>query len=363
MSAKELAEAVSEAIKGKNAAYYQGPALVSWLNTAEDSELVRINVFDLAEKLRVEGRRLLETFVRLTKDGLFDLNWDFHCTTCNAVAVSHRHMAENSGTDHCPLCNVEFRNTLDTNVEVTFTPSERLYRVDPAFLERMMAETAALHAEGGIKLPRVFVSGLDCLHVPLFREMFETETLSLRESLGIKQVCLMFTDIKGSTELYDRFGDSAAYGLVRDHFELLFDRVQRRGGVVVKTIGDAVMASFRHSADGVAAAADIRAAFLEFNKREGLRGQILVKVGLHAGPAIMVNLNNRTDYFGQTVNLAARIQGVAEGGEVIVSEAVARDGAVPAVLRPVLKSLGRRVVELKGISKPQTIYRLNFVDS
>lgn len=88
---------------------------------------------------------------------------------------------------------------------------------------------------------------------------------SSRESLAISHVCIMFTDIKGSTSLYDRLGDSAAYALVREHFDVLFHRVEQNDGVIVKTIGDSVMASFKSSADGVAAALAIQAAFRDFN--------------------------------------------------------------------------------------------------
>jgi hypothetical protein len=125
-------------------------------------------------------------------DGVLDLNGDFHRTECNAVAGSHRHLNEATADGHCPLCKVDFRNTLDRNVEVTFTPTARPWSVD----RRFVAEQTRLTVE----LPDQFVSGMDCLHVPLFREIFETETLSVRESLHVGQVCIMFTDIKG----YDR---------------------------------------------------------------------------------------------------------------------------------------------------------------
>jgi adenylate cyclase len=218
------------------------------------------------------------------------------------------------------------------------------------------------HKEKSIRLPEIYVSGLDCLHVPLFREMFESETLSLRESLNISQVCIMFTDIKGSTELYDRLGDAVAYGLVRDHFDVLFQQVEKNHGVIVKTIGDSVMASFRRPSDGVAAAMGIRAAFNEFNGRENLKNEVIVKVGLHAGATIMVNLNNRLDYFGQVVNMAARIQGTADGGQIIVSSEIRQDRDALAAMKGQVKALRRRVANLKGISAAQTTFRLEFSD-
>ncbi|HUX14100.1 MAG TPA: adenylate/guanylate cyclase domain-containing protein [Spirochaetia bacterium] len=360
MNTKNLTRAVARLAETNEAQFYPGEPFVDWLRNAGEEDLYRINVFSLADQLTVKRAPLLETFIRLVKEGVMNLNWDFHCTECNAVAGSHRHLADATAGDHCPLCKVDFRNTLDRNVEVTFTPSESLYQVGKKFLDEQLKKTVALHTAKLIKLPPLFVSGMDCLHVSLFREMFETETLSLRESLQIKQVCIMFTDIKGSTELYDRFGDTAAYALIRDHFDILFERVERHGGVIVKTIGDAVMASFRRPADGVAAALAIRRGFAEFNSREDIRNEILVKIGLHAGSTIMVNLNNRIDYFGQTVNMAARIQNTAAGDEIIVSQAIRNDAESVELLRTAVTSVVKRIVTLKGIAAPQNVYRLKF---
>ncbi len=253
MKTKRLARAVEKAVTADAEGHYPGKPLLGWFAQGNDGQLWRLNAFALADSLSVDRKRLLATLIRLVKEGILDLNWDFHCTTCNAVAGSHRHLREATARDHCPLCNMDFRNDLARNVEVTFTPSARLYPIDESFLGAQMERTAQLHREKKIRLPEVFVSGMDCLHVPLFREIFETETLSLRESLHISQVCIMFTDVKGSTALYERLGDSAAYALIRDHFDVLFRRVEDNGGVIVKTIGDSVMASFKRPADGIAA--------------------------------------------------------------------------------------------------------------
>ncbi len=360
MNTKNLSRAVEKLVSQDPEGYYPGKSLVAWLERATDKDLWRINAFQLADELKAERTRLLATMIRLVHDGVLDLNWDFHCTECNAVAGSHRHLREATAGDHCPLCNVDFRNTLDKNVEVTFTPAANLYTVDRRFLDEQLKRTVELHKQKALTLPPVFASGLDCLHVPLFREMFESETLALRESLQIKQVCIMFTDIKGSTSLYERLGDSAAYGLIRDHFDILFRGIEDNDGVVVKTIGDSVMASFKRPADGVAAAVAIQSAFADFNRRENLRNEVLVKIGLHSGSTIMVNLNNRLDYFGQTVNMSARIQGTADGGDIIISSSVRNDPDSIDRLRGKVSSLGKRLVTLKGINGAQAVFRLNF---
>jgi class 3 adenylate cyclase len=362
MNTRNLVREVEKRIAEGPEAHYPGAALAQWFGKAKDAELWRINAFVRADRLSVNREKLLATFIRLVREGVLDLHWDFHCTNCNAVAGTHNHLREATAGSHCPLCDMDFRNDLARNVEVTFTPSGRWYVIDPGFLKEQTRLVVQAHREKKIRFPAVYVSGLDCLHVPLFREMFESETLSLRESLAVSQVCIMFTDIKGSTELYDRLGDSVAYGLVRDHFDVLFKEVEQNHGVVVKTIGDSVMASFRRPCDGVAAAMGIRQAFNEFNKRENLRNEVIVKIGLHAGATIMVNLNNRLDYFGQVVNMAARIQGTADGGEIIVSSAVRQDPDAVGRMKGRVKALRRRVENLKGIAAAQVTFRLEFAD-
>jgi len=362
MNTKNLVREVEKKISGDAEGHYPGPVLAQWFSKARDADLWRINAFVLADSLTVNREKLLATLIRLVQEGVLDLNWDFHCTNCNAVAGTHNHLREATAGNHCPLCNMDFRNDLAKNVEVTFTPGGRWYTIDAGFLKEETRKVVEAHKAKTIRLPARYVSGLDCLHVPLFREMFESETLALRESLAISQVCIMFTDIKGSTELYDRLGDSVAYGLVRDHFDVLFAVVQQNHGVIVKTIGDSVMASFRRPADGVAAAIGIRQAFNEFNRRENLRNEVIVKIGLHAGATIMVNLNNRLDYFGQVVNLAARIQGTADGGQIIVSSAVREDPHAVQKMKGRVKALRRRVENLKGIAAAQVTFRLEFAD-
>jgi class 3 adenylate cyclase len=128
--------------------------------------------------------------------------------------------------------------------------------------------------------------------------------------------------------------------------------------LIVKTIGDSVMASFKKPVDGVAAAMAIQKAFSAFNQR--LRDEILVKVGLHSGSTIMVNLNNRLDYFGQVVNIAARIQGTAGGGDIVISSDVRRDPASIERMKGQVKGLARRFETLKGISEAQEVFSLGF---
>ena len=155
-----------------------------------------------------------------------------------------------------------------------------------------------------------------------FRDLFPNESLAPGEEADISQVVLMFTDLEGSTALYERVGDGLAYQMVRRHFALLAAVVRAHDGAMVKTIGDAVMAAFARPGDAVGAALD---AIREVGNDAD---DLVIKIGIHAGPCVAVTLNDRLDYFGGTVNLAARLQGESRGGDIVLSETVAADGEV-----------------------------------
>jgi class 3 adenylate cyclase len=166
-----------------------------------------------------------------------------------------------------------------------------------------------------------YLSGGMLLTRQTFRRLFRSERVDDSEGLGVRQVTLLFTDLKGSTALYERLGDLNAYALVRQHFTLIQDAVQTHAGAVVKTIGDAVMAAFFRPEDAVAAALRMLQAIDGFNRQRGAT-DIILKIGAHAGHSIAVTLNENLDYFGQTVNIAARVQALAEAGEICLSETV-----------------------------------------
>jgi class 3 adenylate cyclase len=165
----------------------------------------------------------------------------------------------------------------------------------------------------------------------------------------------MFTDLRGSTALYGRLGDARAYGLVREHFAYLAAAVRRHDGAIVKTIGDAVMAAFADPADAVRAALAVQRGIAGFNRASGWNA-ISIKLGLHAGPCIAVTLNDRLDYFGSTVNLAARLQGRSEGDDLVFSASLVEDPAVA----PLLAGLGleAETAQVKGFDAPVRFFRL-----
>jgi class 3 adenylate cyclase len=166
---------------------------------------------------------------------------------------------------------------------------------------------------------------------------------------------LLFTDLKGSTELYDRIGDLNAYSQVQRHFERLLDVTVRHNGAVVKTIGDAIMAAFVTPSDAVSAAIKMRSEIERLNEARAARDFIL-KIGIHRGPSIAVTLNDRLDYFGQTVNIASRVEHLAEGDEICLTEEVYDAPGVADLLTPYAKR--RDHSHLKGVQQDVAVFRI-----
>jgi class 3 adenylate cyclase len=164
-----------------------------------------------------------------------------------------------------------------------------------------------------------------------FRHLFSDAVLKGGDEVSIAQVTLLFTDLKGSTALYEHVGDAPAYGLVREHFDFLAGLVRDHDGSVVKTIGDAVMAAFSDPVDGLRCAVAIQTDLAAFN-REHKTMPIAIKVGVHVGATIAVTMNGRLDYFGGTVNMAARLQNESEAGEIVLSRALLDDPGVEGLL-------------------------------
>jgi class 3 adenylate cyclase len=195
------------------------------------------------------------------------------------------------------------------------------------------------------------LTGHDVTTLQSFRDLFSDQTLRPGDEVAIGRVALLFSDLRGSTALYERVGDAAAYGLVRAHFADLTEVIRRHDGAVVKTIGDAVMAAFARPADALLAALAIQA-----THDGGDKDALMIKLGVHAGPCVAVTLNGRLDYFGSTVNLAARLQDRSLGGDIVVSESIAADPTAAAVLAPLPGTWERAA--LKGMASPIGFLRL-----
>jgi class 3 adenylate cyclase len=192
-----------------------------------------------------------------------------------------------------------------------------------------------------------------------FRELFSAEVLAPGHEIGVKRLALLFTDLKGSTAMYERLGDAPAYGVVRDHFGYLTAIVAARRGAVVKTIGDAVMAVFSSGADALEAALDMQERIAELDATLAPRPPVILKIGVHEGAAIAINADGVLDYFGTTANVAARVQNESAGGDIVVTDVLRDDPAVVEVMTRRAPPAEAFESPLKGLTGVHRLWRLS----
>ena len=232
----------------------------------------------------------------------------------------------------------------------------------------------ALDNQAGVRvLPSVFIAA-DALHHLIgkrkpvltakrmltnqtFRDVFKADNLNVDQRLKITSLTFLFTDLKGSTALYERVGDLAAFDLVSAHFDALLDIISSEKGAVVKTIGDAVMATFIRPEHAIVAGLRMRSAMDVLNAQRGTQ-DLVVKIGIHEGPCLAVMLNERQDYFGQTVNIAARVQSLSTSQEMHITGPVNDAPAVAAILRREAITPIQKQAALRGIADKIVVYEI-----
>jgi class 3 adenylate cyclase len=212
---------------------------------------------------------------------------------------------------------------------------------------------ATQHLHGLLAKRRPFLTAKRLLTNQTFRDIYRTDTLDVDQGLKITSLTFLFTDLKGSTALYDRVGDLVAYDLVREHFRVLNEIVASEAGAVVKTIGDAVMATFPTPDRALAAALRMRQSVREIRD-----GDLLIKIGIHEGPCLAVTLNDRLDYFGQTVNIAARVQGLADEKAIFATKPVVDDPQVARLIEQNKLVPTEQLAALRGVSDKMAVFQI-----
>lgn len=187
-----------------------------------------------------------------------------------------------------------------------------------------------------------------------FRRLFSTDILKRGTPLKVSHVAILFSDLTGSTALYTDAGDAAAFRLVDDHFDVLRREIEAAKGTVVKTMGDAVMASFQDPGACLSAARRCLEAFERFRAEHPYGDKTGLKLGFFAGPCYVVSANGILDYFGQTVNVASRLQHLAESGEIVAPRA-----ALEGLELGPLQRVEERDVTVKGVASPIPVVRLS----
>ena len=202
--------------------------------------------------------------------------------------------------------------------------------------ELKLGTQAALDIENSTSAEQLFIlerlawsdqaaTAAEVTALQVFRDLFSSEALRPGEQISVGTLTVLFTDLRNSTRMYREIGDATAFGRVMNHFDVLKQAIAAEDGALVKTIGDAVMAVFRQPENALRAM--IKAQQVLSTPLDG-SPSLTLKAGLHLGPCIAVTLNDRLDYFGSTVNMAARLEGLSTGNDVIISRAVYEDPEV-----------------------------------
>ena len=201
-----------------------------------------------------------------------------------------------------------------------------------------------------------FLTGKRLLTTQTFRNLFRSEVIRASEGIGVRDITLLFTDLKGSTALYDEIGDLNAFALVQQHFDRLQEVTIRHGGAIVKTIGDAIMATFAEPEAAVKAAVGMLREIKGFH-RGPPNQELLLKIGIHRGASIAVTLNDRLDYFGQTVNVAARVQALADANEIYLTQDIYETAGVVEFLRAAF-TVEPQLAKLRGVHQDMQVFRV-----
>jgi class 3 adenylate cyclase len=327
-------------------------ALRNFVAHAQDRELYLANPRYLAERLKLSEPDALHLLAASAASGVMTLHWHVGCPSCTHPAGTVAVLSSITPTYLCHACGNHFDAYLDVVVSVRFSISETVRRLaphhdDPIFRQQVDERLGVVPA-------------LALINIPTFRDLVTDQILLEGQSLGIQRLTIFFSDLCGSTAMYHRLGDARAYELVAAHFRAVFGAVARNNGSAVKTLGDGIMGAFSDTGSALCGVAEAIRAIQRLNDNAGLVGddRLQLKIGMHVGPCIVVTLNRRLDFFGESVNIAARLNGLTQNDQVILSNAVL---AKPAHHQQA-ENLGRLdafTTTLRGLSGNFDLHRWN----
>src|SRR5210317_345132 len=127
------------------------------------------------------------------------------------------------------------------------------------------------------------------------------------------EVAIVFADVVGSTQMYDRFGDTKASATVALCLEIMKDATRQFNGTVIKTIGDEVMSTFETVDDAMGAAVMMQSRVTSETREDGI--PVTIRIGCHYGPVVQ----EQNDIFGAAVHTANRMTSQAKAKQIVIS--------------------------------------------
>lgn len=356
--------------------------LRTYVTTAEMDALARIRPLALAREWHSEPDEVLKLFLHATRAGIFTLTWNTICPHCRGERDSVGSLGNLPENSHCAVCDIDFAVGDLHSVEVNYRlnsqiadlprvmycsaePSKKQHILAQQVIEpgdktmlispvkestRVRYQTAvqyrpatpdgkiewhetSLQGQGTLQVHNSSHVGVQLIYERLpwgddiltpgaifrlqeFRDLFSEEHLGSQLKLDVGEQTIMFTDLVGSTRFYEEAGDAQAFGTLRGYFRIIYDEARRAGGAVVKTIGDGAMLVFADPQGAMRAALKLLRYFAESSHR--------LRITLNVGPCLAVNFNTGIDYFGKTVNLAAKLQSDCAGQQILCTSAITR---------------------------------------
>ncbi|OIO10085.1 MAG: hypothetical protein AUJ52_05100 [Elusimicrobia bacterium CG1_02_63_36] len=175
-----------------------------------------------------------------------------------------------------------------------------------------------------------------------------------RQSVEIRST--MFAALEDWTSTYDEFGRRASYATIRAYQEYMSRITFAHGGMMVKSEGEGVMLSFPTAAQALRAAAEMQREVGMLRKAAPLGSRVAIRIGLSYGKTLREETLEGVDFFGNTVNAAARLMKQAKGGEIVASARVVRDPRAAEILGTA--SAESDLLTLKGFKRPLRAYRV-----
>lgn len=392
-------------------------AMKEYILRTDSNELFRIRPLALKAPVADPDRRI-SAFLHGVLCGLFTMNYEVICPHCRGSRESLASLAQVPVRSECHICEIEFNSGGKESIEITFRlhpaiaetyqqfycaaepsrkthvriqrilePGEQSFPVNlTAGRYRFLLQRQQLPLAADFKKEETAIPGLNgkCeLENPFnkrsllmveepgesvvalrpsrlfgmqeFRDFFTGEQLSTDLQIDLGTQTITFVDIVGSTGFYEDQGDGPAFEAVKKHFEFFFDIVQKHKGAVIKTIGDGAMFCFPSSSQALRAGLE---AMEQLRSRRDELG-LSFRYTMHEGPCLAVNFNTGIDYFGSTVNLAAKLQNVTGANEIGLSEKLFRSDAIQGILTDRKPSVQSVILEYDKGARRQNAYVLS----
>jgi class 3 adenylate cyclase len=320
--------------------------LYEWIIQAPPHIRHRINPFLVQSQTSLGLKKILATLLAGTQTGAFQIHWDSYSPYSNKLTNVFHSLAEMKSKALCTTSGKEYEIDFLEHVKVSFCLNPEIEL--PSNLQEPEPE-------------EIYLTGLDVIHVPEFREFFEFDCLKSTETLNISSVVVLYTNICNSTQIYEGLGNKLSYELVQENLKILKESIETEGGMVMKTISDSILASFLRSSSAINSIFKAKEKLEKFNSSKDFREQVYIKFGVHIGPVLLVNANNKLDYFGTTVNQVFKIQTLADRENFAFSEQVLHQEEVIDILKSHgIKRLKRKQKIIKSINGNFPVYLASY---